>query len=150
MRWRPVVTMVTVVVTPVTAGKVPMVVVEHQRGGRRGGSLSLSQYACSVAIPRARTKYLTLTIGETHAQVPLPGLLADSKTSAPPVICIPLTSHCVCVILSLSLSFYTHTHTHTHTLLLPPLFLLPLSRLHSLFTLLAPFRLFDPFLLPHI
>lgn len=129
MSRRPVVAMVMVVVTPVAAGKVPMMVVVHQRGGGGGGgtfSFSLSEYARGVAIPRARTKYLTLTIGETHARAPLPGLLAGSKTSAPPVICIPLTSHRgVCHSLSLSrsaalhgvssrlLSFSCSPHAHT-------------------------------------
>lgn len=85
------------------AEKVPMVVEEHGRREEEEKAVSLSfsrslflfltEYACGVAIPRARTKYLTLTIGETHARAPLPGLLAGSKTSAPPVICIPLTSH---------------------------------------------------------
>jgi len=40
MRWRSVVAMVMVAVTPVAAGKVPMVVVEERQRG--GGPLSLS------------------------------------------------------------------------------------------------------------
>lgn len=104
-----------------------------------------SGYMRSVAIPRARTKYLTLTIGETHARAPLPGLLAGSKTSVPPVICIPLTSHrgvCHC----LSLSFFVslrRAFLSPPFLLSHPFFFFPFILVRSLsLSLLLYFFLF--------